>query len=113
MVMVVDEDSRRRRLVSDYLRHEGYEPVDAADCGQALQMLDKGPPPAAVVCDAHVLQDGCGDEVRLRTAKVLVMSDKGDRSAGPASIQRPFQLIDLGAKLLLLLRGHGGGCGNL
>ena len=43
--MVVDQDSRRRRLVSDYLRDEGYEPVGAADGGQALEMLDAGPQP--------------------------------------------------------------------
>jgi CheY-like chemotaxis protein len=106
LVMVVDEDLRRRRLVSDYLRHQGYEPTTAADGGQALEMLEAGPQPAAMICDARALRDRFGAEMRARAATVLVMTDAGDHTAGPASIQRPFQLIDLGAKLLLLLRGE-------
>jgi DNA-binding response OmpR family regulator len=104
-VMVVDEDSRRRRLVSDYLRHEGYEPTTAADGGQALEMLEAGPQPAAMICDASALRDEFAAEVQSRAAKVLVVTDAGDRAAPVGSLRRPFQLIDLGAKLLLLLRG--------
>src|SRR5476651_292131 len=104
LVMVVDQDSRRRRLVSDYLRDEGYEPVGAADGGQALEMLDAGPQPEALICDASALRDRFAAEMRSRAAKVLVMTDAGDRTAPADSLRRPFQLIDLGAKLLFLLR---------
>jgi DNA-binding response OmpR family regulator len=102
--MVVDEDSRTREILFEYLRNIGYEPKTAADGAQALEMLRDGPRPAAMVCDAGALLDGFADKLRSSAAKLLVMTDRRDASAGLASIRKPFQLVDFGDKLLRLLR---------
>ena len=42
-VMIVDEESRMRKLVKDFLRREGYEVVEAEDGEQAVDIFFKNP----------------------------------------------------------------------
>ena len=42
-VMIVDDESRMRKLVKDFLRREGYEVVEAEDGEQAVDIFFKNP----------------------------------------------------------------------
>jgi DNA-binding response OmpR family regulator len=100
--MVVDEDSRTREILSNYLRNIGYDSKTAAGSAQALEMLRAGPRPAVVVYDASLQLDGFAEEIRSSAGKVLVMTR--EPAIGLGSIRKPFQLVDFGDKLLRLLR---------
>jgi CheY-like chemotaxis protein len=108
LVMVVDEDLGRGVLVSNYLRGVGYESLPVANGKQAMEMLLKGPRPAAVVCSEQLLDDRFAAAALSKEAKVLLMTDRGPDAERPGAIRRPFHLVDLGAKLFLLLRGRRG-----
>ena len=42
-VMIVDDESRMRKLVKDFLRREGYEVIEAEDGEQAVDIFFKNP----------------------------------------------------------------------
>jgi len=102
--MVVDQDSRRRRLVSDYPARRGLRTGRRRGRRAGAGSARRRSAARALICDASALRDRFAAEMRSRAAKVLVMTDAGDRTAPADSLRRPFQLIDLGAKLLFLLR---------
>ncbi|OON96655.1 MAG: DNA-binding response regulator [Epulopiscium sp. Nele67-Bin005] len=42
-ILVVDDESRMRKIVGDFLKREGYTPIEAADGREALQIIEQRP----------------------------------------------------------------------
>ena len=40
-ILIADDEERIRRLVSDFLRRDGYTVLQAADGGQAMELIDE------------------------------------------------------------------------
>ncbi len=50
-IIVADDEARIRRLVCDFLRKEGYEPLEADDGDVALEIFQKNPDTALLIVD--------------------------------------------------------------
>ncbi len=50
-IIVADDESRIRRLVCDFLKKDGYEPLEADDGDVALELFQKNPDTALMIID--------------------------------------------------------------
>lgn len=50
-VLIVDDDEDIRQILADILRSEGYDSAMAADGREALQYLERHPPPCTILLD--------------------------------------------------------------
>ena len=50
-IIVADDEARIRRLVCDFLKKEGYEPVEADDGDVALEIFRENPDTALLIVD--------------------------------------------------------------
>lgn len=50
-IIVADDEELILKLVSDFLRNEGYEPITATDGEQALRLFDENPDTALLILD--------------------------------------------------------------
>src|SRR4051812_29486807 len=71
-VLIVEDDDDARESVADVLRDEGYDVLTARDGVEALEYLDRIPPPSAMVLDLSLPRVG-GLEVlqRMREREYL------------------------------------------
>ena len=82
-ILVVDDESRMRKLVSDFLTKSGYEVIEAADGEQALDIFYKKKDIALLILDVMMPKlDGwqvC-KEVREQNDKIpiILLTAKGD-----------------------------------
>ena len=50
-IIVADDEARIRRLVCDFLKKEGYEPLEADDGDVALELFQQNPDTALIIVD--------------------------------------------------------------
>lgn len=55
-ILIADDEAHIRRLVCDFLRHEGYEPLEAEDGEQALSVFRANPDTALLLLDVMMPQ---------------------------------------------------------
>lgn len=55
-ILIADDEAHIRRLVCDFLRREGYEPLEAEDGEQALAVFHANPDTALVLLDVMMPQ---------------------------------------------------------
>lgn len=116
-VLVADDDGDILRLVSQRLRHRGYQVVTAASGDEALEILFSEPPDAAVldgimpgiegheIC-ARMRANGRTAEIPvvLLTAKAADADEREAEEAGvDAYIVKPFRIEELDDTLKELL----------
>ena len=124
-IMVVDDEAAVRDALRRALRLEGYDVELAADGAQALQRLEDGPQPDALLLD--VLMPGVdGLEVcrrlrrsgsRLPVLMLTARAEVSDRVSGLDAgaddyLAKPFALQELLARVRALLRRSGAGEGD-
>ena len=125
-IMVVDDEAAVRDALRRALRLEGYDVELAADGAQALQRLEDGPQPDALLLD--VLMPGVdGLEVcrrlrrsgsRLPVLMLTARAEVSDRVSGLDAgaddyLAKPFALQELLARVRALLRRSGAGEGDV
>lgn len=98
-ILIVDDDARFTKTLSDILSTEGLVPVVAADGEKALQMAAEVTPTVAVI--DLVLQDVPGLQV-MKRIKQLIPPLECIVLTGHASQQSAIQAINLGAYSYLL-----------
>lgn len=60
-ILIADDEAHIRRLVCDFLRREGYEPLEAEDGEQALSVFHAHPDTALMLLDVMMpKRDGLG-----------------------------------------------------
>lgn len=119
-LLMIEDDARLARMVSEYLAQSGFAVRHAADAAEGLAQLDAGEPPALVILDL-MLPDLDGLEVcrRIRAlpgalaqTPVLMLTAKGDpmdrivglEMGADDYLPKPFEPRELLARIRAILR---------
>ena len=118
-ILVVDDESRMRKLVKDFLVKKGYEVAEAGDGEEALEIFFKDPKIALVILDVMMPKlDGwevC-KQIRKQSSVPVIMltarSDERDELLGfelgvDEYISKPFSPKILVARVEAILRRTG------
>lgn len=115
-ILLADDEERMRRLLCDYLRREGYTPVEAPDGKKALDLFFDNPDTALVVLDVMMPHmDGwsvCREIRRTSKVPVIMLTARGEESdeifgfdlGADEYIRKPFSPGVLIARIKALLR---------
>ncbi|MGP1612667.1 MAG: response regulator transcription factor [Catonella sp.] len=120
-ILVVDDESRMRKLVSDFLNHEGYGVVEAEDGEQAVEIFFEDSSIELIILDVMMPKmDGwqvCR-EIRRHSSVPIIMltakSDEKDELQGfelgvDEYVSKPFSPKILMARVEAILRRVGSG----
>lgn len=115
-IIVADDEKRIRILVSDFLKREGYEPLEAADGAQALDLFNRNPDTALLILDI-MMPEIDGWEVCRRIRKkspvpVLMLTAReqefdelmGFEAGADDYVVKPFRPTVLMKRVAALLR---------
>ena len=123
-ILVVDDESRMRKLVRDFLVREDYEVLEAGDGEEALDIFYKEKNIALIILDVMMPKINGWDvcrEVRETSKVPIIMltakSDESDELTGfelgvDEYISKPFSPKILVARVNALLRRSGLTAGN-
>ena len=77
-IIVADDEARIRRLVCDFLKKEGYEPVEADDGDVALELFKENPDTALMIVDIMMPNmDGwslCKEIRKFSTVPIILLT---------------------------------------
>ncbi|HZI38246.1 MAG TPA: response regulator transcription factor [Acidimicrobiia bacterium] len=115
VVLVVDDESMLRNLLSRLLRMEGYEVIEASDGEEALAQLEAGKPDLVLLDVMMPARDGLdvlGDLRKTSDVPVILVSALGqeaDRVIGlklgaDDYVVKPFSAAELSARIESVLR---------
>lgn len=83
-ILVVDDESRMRKLVGDFLKKKGYEVVEAADGEEALDIFFEDKGISLVICDVMMPKiDGFEVVKEIRQysqVPIIMLTAKGEES---------------------------------
>ena len=83
-ILVVDDESRMRKLVHDFLAREGYEVVEAADGEEALDIFYSDKEISLIVLDVMMPKingwEVCLEIRKISKLPIIMLTAKGDES---------------------------------
>ena len=83
-IIVADDEELIRRLVSDFLTAEGYEPLQADDGDVALKLFEENPDTALLILDIMMPDDyvtkPCSPSVLMKRVAALLRRRDGNRN---------------------------------
>ena len=83
-ILVVDDESRMRKLVGDFLKKKGYEVIEAADGEEALDIFFEDKSISLVICDVMMPKmDGWEVVKEIRQysqVPIIMLTAKGEES---------------------------------
>lgn len=115
-ILVVDDESRMRKLVHDFLAREGYEVVEAADGEEALDIFYRDKEISLIVLDVMMPKingwEVCREIRKISKLPIIMLTAKGDESdelngfeiGADEYISKPFSPKILVARVTALLR---------
>lgn len=115
-IFVVDDESRMRKLVHDFLAREGYEVVEAADGEEALDIFYSDKEISLIVLDVMMPKingwEVCREIRKISKLPIIMLTAKGDESdelngfeiGADEYISKPFSPKILVARVTALLR---------
>ena len=115
-ILVVDDESRMRKLVHDFLAREGYEVVEAADGEKALDIFYSDKEISLIVLDVMMPKingwEVCREIRKISKLPIIMLTAKGDESdelngleiGADDYISKPFSPKILVARVTALLR---------
>lgn len=115
-ILVVDDESRMRKLVHDFLAREGYEVVEAADGEEALDIFYSDKEISLIVLDVMMPKingwEVCRGIRKISKLPIIMLTAKGDESdelngfeiGADEYISKPFSPKILVARVTALLR---------
>lgn len=115
-ILVVDDESRMRKLVHDFLTREGYEVVEAADGEEALDIFYSDKEISLIVLDVMMPKingwEVCREIRKISKLPIIMLTAKGDESdelngfeiGADEYISKPFSPKILVARVTALLR---------
>lgn len=115
-ILVVDDESRMRKLVHDFLAREGYEVVEAADGEEALDIFYRDKEISIIVLDVMMPKingwEVCREIRKISKLPIIMLTAKGDESdelngfeiGADEYISKPFSPKILVARVTALLR---------
>ena len=123
-IMVVDDESRMRKLVKDFLKKKDFEVIEAADGEEALDIFFKDKSISLIICDVMMPKINGFDvvkEIRQYSQVPIIMltakvedTDKimGLTIGADDYITKPFSLMVLVSKVQAFMRRMEGVCGH-
>ena len=115
-ILVVDDESRMRKLVHDFLTREGYAVVEAADGEEALDIFYSDKEISLFVLDVMMPKingwEVCREIRKISKLPIIMLTAKGDESdelngfeiGADEYISKPFSPKILVARVTALLR---------
>ena len=115
-ILVVDDESRMRKLVHDFLTREGYAVVEAADGEEALDIFYSDKEISLIVLDVMMPKingwEVCREIRKISKLPIIMLTAKGDESdelngfeiGADEYISKPFSPKILVARETALLR---------
>lgn len=115
-IFVVDDESRMRKLVHDFLTREGYAVVEAADGEEALDIFYSDKEISLIVLDVMMPKingwEVCREIRKISKLPIIMLTAKGDESdelngfeiGADEYISKPFSPKILVARVTALLR---------
>ena len=115
-ILVVDDESRMRKLVHDFLTREGYAVVEAADGEEALDIFYSDKEISLIVLDVMMPKingwEVCREIRKISKLPIIMLTAKGDESdelngfeiGADEYISKPFSPKSLVARVTALLR---------
>lgn len=115
-ILVVDDESRMRKLVHDFLTREGYAVVEAADGEEALDIFYSDKEISLIVLDVMMPKingwEVCREIRKISKLPIIMLTAKGDESdelngfeiGTDEYISKPFSPKILVARVTALLR---------
>ena len=115
-ILVVDDESRMRKLVHDFLTREGYAVVEAADGEEALDIFYSDKKISLIVLDVMMPKingwEVCREIRKISKLPIIMLTAKGDESdelngfeiGADEYISKPFSPKILVARVTALLR---------
>ena len=115
-ILVIDDESRMRKLVHDFLAREGYEVVEAADGEEALDIFYSDKEISLIVLDVMMPKingwEVCREIRKISKLPIIMLTAKGDESdelngfeiGADEYISKPFSPKILVARVTALLR---------
>jgi len=119
-ILLADDDSELRNLLKFYLAKQGYEVTVCVDGAEALSAIERGGAFDLLLSDVMMpgmdgyhLAQAVNEKLGAACPKILLMTSRDiDREKGlavvsgsDATIQKPFKLADLRARISMLLGG--------
>ena len=117
-ILIADDEERIRRLVSDFLRRDGYTVLQAADGGQAMELIDQklGSIDLIILDVMMPVYDGWSvlRHIRSKNTDVPVMmltarTEENDEVFGfdlgaDDYITKPFNILEVKARIKAIMR---------
>jgi len=115
-ILVVDDESRMRKLVKDFLQKKGYDVLEAGDGVEAIEMFDANPDISLVILDVMMpRKDGmqtCREIRQTSKVPVIMLTAKSDEQTqltgfelgADEYISKPFSPRILVARVEAILR---------
>ena len=115
-ILVVDDESRMRKLVHDFLTRKGYAVVEAADGEEALDIFYSDKEISLIVLDVMMPKingwEVCREIRKISKLPIIMLTAKGDESdelngfeiGADEYISKPFSPKILVARVTALLR---------
>jgi two-component system response regulator ResD len=123
-ILMADDEARMRKLVSDFLKKESYEVVEAEDGKKALQLFNDTPDFKLVILDVMMPgYDGwtvCREIRKISAVPIIMLTARSEESdelfgfdlGADEYISKPFSPMILVARVQALIRRVGGGAKN-
>ena len=120
-IMVVDDESRMRKLVKDFLKKKDFEVIEAADGEEALDIFFKDKSISLIICDVMMPKINGFDVVKeirqYSQVPIIMLTAKGEESdelqgfnlGVDEYISKPFSPKILVARVEAILRRSNGG----
>ena len=115
-ILVVDDESRMRKLVHDFLAREGYEVLEAGDGEEALDIFYQQKDIALLVLDIMMPRinglEVCREIRQTSKVPIIMLTAKGDDIAKIIGLEygaddyitKPFNILEVKARMKAILR---------
>lgn len=120
LILIVDDEERMRRVITDYLRLKGYDTMEAADGVEALERFDRRTPDLVLLDVMMPRMDGwevCRAIHAKSDVPIIMLTARGQEEdelqgfslGADEYITKPFSLKILLARIEAVLRRAAGG----
>lgn len=120
LILIVDDEERMRRVITDYLRIKGYDTMEACDGVEAMEKFEQRPPSLVLLDVMMPRMDGwetCQAMHSISNVPIIMLTARGEEEdelqgfslGADEYITKPFSLKILLARIEAVLRRTNGG----
>ena len=115
-VLVVDDESRMRKLVHDFLSRSNYEVIEAADGEEAIDIFYADKSISLIILDVMMPKmdgwEACREIRKISKVPIIMLTAKGDdmdkilglEYGADDYVTKPFNILEVKARMKAILR---------